>query len=483
MAQSSDAVIAGCGSIVSELAAGALGDQRLEARRDRVVAILEQQPDAGFPEACANDAETEALYRFLRNRRTGWEAVFAPHVAATQARCAAVGDVLAIHDTTDMVFPGAARRTGLTRLGPSRHGFWVHTTLAVSADGLRAPLGVLALRPFVRAGAGAAPRPTSDRARYRDPAKESRYWAEGVAAVRAGVDPATRVLHVMDRGADSYELFAEWVAHGDRFLVRLTHDRGVVDAEGRVSPLGEAVADAPLVCERTIPVSARRDAGRTLSARTLHPARTQRVATLQVRAQAVTFRRSPYVASTIAATLDVHVVIVSEVGAPADTVPVDWRLVTTDPIDTPAQILAIVDAYRARWMIEEYFKALKTGCAYEKRQLESLHTLLVALALLAPIAWRLLLLRHLAREQPSPRATTALTSQQIQILRATPQGAQLSSSPTVMDVVRVIARLGGHLRQNGPPGWLTLARGFQKLCQIEQGWTTALATLQRSDQS
>lgn len=483
MAASSDEVMAACGSVAAELATGVLGDARLEARRDRVMAILEQQPDAGFPEACANDAETEALYRFLRNRRTGWEAVFAPHVAATQARCRAVGDILAIHDTTDMVFPGAAPRAGLTRLGPSRHGFWVHTTLAISADGLRAPLGVVAMRPFVRPPSSGATRPKNDRARHRDPAKESRAWADGVAAVRAGLGPSTRVLHVMDRGADSYELFAEWVAHKDRFVVRLTHDRSVVDAAGSVRRLGQAVADAPVVCERTIPLSARRDFGRTLSARTLHPARPERVATLQVRAQAVTFRRSPWVAPTVAATLDVHVVIVSEVGAPADTVPVEWRLVTTDAIATPAQILAIVDAYRTRWMIEEYFKALKTGCAYEKRQLESLHTLLVALALLAPIAWRLLLLRHLAREQPSPRATTALTAQQIQILRATPQGAHLPPRPSVLDIVRVIARLGGHLRQNGPPGWLTLARGFQKLCQIEQGWVAALAALQRSDQS
>lgn len=483
MAASSDEVVAACGSVAAELAVGALGDARLDARRDRVIAILEQQPDAGFPEACANDAETEALYRFLRNRRTDWASVFAPHVAATQARCAAVGDVLAIHDTTDMVFPGGAPRTGLTRLGPARHGFWLHTTLAVSADGLRAPLGILALRPFVRPTVDHTVRRPSARARHRDPAKESRYWADGVAAVRAGLDPATRVLHVMDRGADSYELFAEWVAQGDRFLVRLTHDRGVVDAAGRVQRLGDATAHAPIVCTRTVALSGRRDPGRTLSARTLHPARPERVATLQVRAQPVTLHRSTYVAPTVAATLAVHVVIVSEVDAPADTVPVEWRLITTDPIETPAQILALVDAYRTRWMIEEYFKALKTGCAYEKRQLESFQTLLVALALLAPIAWRLLLLRHLARAQPAPRATTALTAQQIQILRATPQGAQLSSTPTVLDVVRVLARLGGHLRQNGPPGWLTLARGFQKLCQMEQGWVAAVAALQRSDQS
>jgi IS4 transposase len=46
-------------------------------------------------------------------------------------------------------------------------------------------------------------------------------------------------------------------------------------------------------------------------------------------------------------------------------------LYTSEPIDTAEQLLTIVDQYRSRWVIEEFFKALKTGCAFEKRQLES----------------------------------------------------------------------------------------------------------------
>ena len=40
--------------------------------------------------------------------------------------------------------------------------------------------------------------------------------------------------------------------------------------------------------------------------------------------------------------------------------PVDWLLLTSEPIDTDEQILEVVDIYRARWLIEEYFSALKT---------------------------------------------------------------------------------------------------------------------------
>jgi hypothetical protein len=174
------------------------------------------------------------------------------------------------------------------------------------------------------------------------------------------------------------------------------------------------------------------------------------------------------------ATLAVHVVSVWEVAAPAGEEPVTWRLITTEPVDTVDQVLQIVDWYRTRWLIEEFFKALKTGCAYEKRQLESLATLLVALALLAPIAWQLLLLRHLARELPTHAATAVLTPRQVQILRALPAGATLSPTPIMRETLLAVARLGGHLRQNGAPGWLVLGRGMQKLLWMEQGWVAGV---------
>ena len=36
----------------------------------------------------------------------------------------------------------------------------------------------------------------------------------------------------------------------------------------------------------------------------------------------------------------------------------------------------------------------------------------------------------------------------------------LPSSPTVADIMAAIARLGGHNKSNGPPGWKLLWRGL-----------------------
>jgi hypothetical protein len=77
-------------------------------------------------------------------------------------------------------------------------------------------------------------------------------------------------------------------------------------------------------------------------------------------------------------------------------------LFTNEKLDTPADIEAVVDHYRARSVIEEYFKALKTGCSVEKRQLCTYEGLVRALALFVPVAWALLSLRELGRK-PTPR--------------------------------------------------------------------------------
>lgn len=482
MDRSRAAVIAPRRSLSAEMAAGDLGDARLNVRRDRLIEALERHPDVSFPEACGGDSAAEGLYRFLRNRRVSLDTVIAPHLAATRARCQALGAVLVIHDTTEMSFAGEHPRTGLSPQSARRQGFWVHAALAVSAEGLRAPVGLLALHPFVRTPRAAGVAKPSPQARFRDPAKESRRWADGVTAVRARLDPATAALHLMDREGDSYELLALLIRQGDRFVVRLRHDRCVEAEDGAMAKLSAALPRTAPLGEREVVLSARRSGDRSPAARQLHPARPGRTATLRFAARRVTLQRPLALKASHAASLAVHVVYGWEVDPPPGAVPVDWRLVTTEPIDTVDQVLAVVDAYRTRWLIEEYFKALKTGCAYEQRQLESLDTLLVALGLLAPIAWQLLLLRHLAREGADTPAHAVCTVRRLAVLRASPAGATLSSTPTVTEALLAVARLGGHLRQNGPPGWLVLTRGMQTLLAMEAGWAAAQYAA-RCDQS
>jgi IS4 transposase len=83
--------------------------------------------------------------------------------------------------------------------------------------------------------------------------------------------------------------------------------------------------------------------------------------------------------------LRLNVVRVWEPEPPPGEPAVEWVLLTTEPIATLEDLLRIVDRYRSRWVIEEFFKAIKTGCSYEQRQLGDYESLVNALALFAPM--------------------------------------------------------------------------------------------------
>lgn len=140
----------------------------------------------------------------------------------------------------------------------------------------------------------------------------------------------------------------------------------------------------------------------------------------------------------------------------------------------------MIDYYRARWMIEEYNKAIKTGCDFESRQLQDYEGLVNLLAVYAPIAYRLLLLRSEAARVPEQPALTVVSQDELDVLRALGR-RKLPERPTSRDVYLAIAALGGHIKYNGDPGWLTLARGYEALQSFVTGWIAA--KLQRaSDQ-
>jgi len=144
--------------------------------------------------------------------------------------------------------------------------------------------------------------------------------------------------------------------------------------------------------------------------------------------------------------------------------------------------LGIVDRYRARWLIEELFKALKTGCCFEKRQLGSLHALSNALSVLLPMAFSLLALRSEARRRPDAPATEVLSSDEIAVLCAAGR-RPLSANPTVRDALLAVAALGGHLKRNGEPGWQTLGQGYEQLQTMTLGWRLARAAASEPDSS
>ena len=277
--------------------------------------------------------------------------------------------------------------------------------------------------------------------------------------VHESVPAGVGVVHVMDSEGDAYDLLEYMAFIEADFVVRLRHDRRVVTEVGS-GRLSEPLPKAALRLIRSVPLSMRR--GRTKTGR--HAARDERLAHLEVRVLDVELVR-PAASHAQRAQLALHVVHVVEPAPPAGEEPVAWTLATTLPVDTAAAAEAVVDAYRARWLIEEWFKSLETGCAYQTRRIESLDALLIAFGMMAPIATRLLAIRWAGRNQPERPAAEILDQDELDCLRIMEckRGRALPKNPATGQAMLAIARLGGFLTQNRVPGWQVLGRGFEKL--------------------
>lgn len=450
-----------------------LADKRLAHRLVKIAAMAVTDPAASFPQMARSDGELEGIYRFLNNHRVAADGILDPHYRATLARMAPLNRVAVVHDSTQFAFRnGVAEVLGYLP-GPGQRGIVGHFALAVDEGGV--PLGVLG----VEALTPPAPKPRKRGKKHRlydrtSLQKLAARWGRLVRTVRERIDGRTSVIHVMDREADSYELMHEIAEAGESFVIRLRHRdrlaRSPSDEKHDWRPVEEVATGGRFIAKREVPVSARRHSKEQTYKRR-YPERDCRVATLRVEALPVVFKKPGVIRfePNLPASINVNIVRVWEPSPPPGAEPVEWLLITNEPIDTQQQVEAVIDWYRRRWKIEEYFKALKTGCAFERRQLQTRAALVNTLALLAPIAWQLLTLRDQGRKAPQAPARTVLSQQQIKVLHGLSK-RPLPRKPSVEQALLAIAAQGGHLKRNGPPGWQTLGRGLEKLWWAEMGY-------------
>jgi len=454
-------------TVVDDFRASCLGDSRLDARLVQIGQQLSANPSLSLPEAAGSDAAAEALYRFLRNPRTSLASVIEPHLAGTAARVAAAhaggGDVpvLMVHDTSTMSF--STDREGLGPTGEGGNGFFAHVSLAIRADAAHTPLGIAAVTAYTRRGPAKRKKHTED----TPPAERESYrWLHAIRTTGERLGSG-KVIHLGDSEIDTYLTMEGAIEAGERFIFRANHDRIVATEDGGREKLSAALEGLEGLLERDVYVSDReaKKLGKQTKRKRNLP-RVGRKARLRFTARKVTLRRTEQHAQR--ATLDLNVVHVREIGPPEGAEPVSWILYTTEPVDTAQQVENIVDYYRARWRIEELFKALKTGCAFEDRQLESFETITVALAIFLPIACDLLALRALARSEPERPAASVLGPFVLLLLQQLPR-TKLKKDATIREAMLAIARVGGHLKQNGEPGWQVLGRGYAHVLQLVEG--------------
>ncbi len=449
----------GLGPIKEEFDGAELGDERLGSRLVRIAQALEGDPARGFPKAMRSDAELEGLYRFINNGRFSAEDIVAPHIEQTFGRAREAGEVLAIHDSSYFQSAKQAprRQMGIGSVVGAR-GFIAHVALLTTLEGR--PLGLGHLETLVRTG-----RKTRKPKRGVAEQKATARWLRSTEAV----DERVRATHVIDAEGDFFELLQAMRQADARFVVRVGHPQRVVECDGIRGNLDAVVARLKVREFRAIEIGERRYVERLRGpqSRRKHPQREGREARVAISGARLDL--PPPTGSRSKAGLSVNVVRVWEPEPPVGQPAVEWVLLTSEEINSPNALQRVVDLYRKRWLIEEYFKALKTGCSLEKRQVESFGALRKVLALLAPIAYRLLLLRALHRQAADAPPSAGFDEIDLNLIVRAQR--QVTEPPKTLEhAYLLLARLGGHIKNNGPPGWMTLAAGYETLLILRLGW-------------
>lgn len=463
-------------SLGSELSTAELGDKRLSKRLVTIVDSFHAKPNMSIPAATNGRAEMEAAYRFFNNDKVNPDAIHDPHRAATLERIRQVPVILLPQDTTDIDVSRPQQQ--VKGAGPmeceSRTGAFYHSMVAFTPEGLA--LGTVWRKSWAREKIEKELTPTEKSYKRQNTPieeKESMRWLEGVRAARTVAEecPETQCIAIGDSEADIYELFAESRETGNskplELIIRACHNRKLNDCD---DGLLESVRKSPLLYECTLDVSRRipKVSGDTRKRR---EERDSRVAAVEVRARSVTLRPPPRLRGKMSAVV-LNAVLVEEVNPPKGQTPIQWILITTLPIDELEMVRLIVEYYCVRWQIEIYFKTLKSGCRIEERYFETLPALLNCVAVYAIVAWKILYLCRLSRECPDIDCEVVFTpSEWKSVYMATRREDPPETPPTLNEIVRMIASLGGYVNRNSTsPGTQTLWFGLQRLHDLSTAW-------------
>lgn len=439
-------------------AAAELGDVRRTRRLVRVADSLARHPGGTLPDKLKSPGELEALYHLMKCPPVTHESVLNPHVRRTHERIAACdGPVLVIHDSTELDL--TTHFSLLNELGQigngNRSGYLCHNSLAVAPDhgevvGLTGQ--ILHCRPRVRKG-------ESHATRRKRKSRESRLWTRGTQSLPSDWN----IVSVCDRGADTFEFVEQEVHSGRRFVVRSSYDRGMQighDEFGQRGYLHRYARTLPPQGTYTVSVSAKRVEQKPKSGKKKIVQRKAREAVMNVTAAPVQLRAPRKKHGDHGnVPLPTWIVRAWEVSAPEGEKPLEWFLLTNHPCETVDDAVQVVHWYQCRWMIEEYHKAMKTGCGIENPQFTSVDRLQPMIALLSVTALTLLNLRELARHpEACARPATDVVSQDYVDVLCLWRHGETRRDWSIHEFCYALARLGGHQNRKGDghPGWIVL---------------------------
>ena len=444
------------------------GDKRLTLRAVLLEEILSLKYGKPLSLIFESASDLKRAYEFFSNAKTSFTKVTAPYHQETAKQIREWPIVLAVGDTTYLDYKKIrAKRDKYGPIGNGGNGLILHSALAVNADNGQ-PIGLLWEKLWHREHKQSNTRKTKKQKKKQQAEarkrpieeKESYRWIEAVKEVQklgqsAALDQIrTKIIHVFDREGDIAEVFDEVSQTiNTGVVVRAAHNRAIEESD---SYLWQWLPSQPIKIEVAVKLPKTQK-------------RSERTAKLAIRYAPLSLRTPSRIKDQ--EYFEVYGVYAVEIDPPEGCEPVEWMLLTTEPVTNEGEAQTILRWYTYRWRIEEYHKILKSGCKVESYRLAG-DSMQVLLGFLTQIAAQLLKMTYLNRTTPEAAASSVLNQVQIEVLVAKAQKPVTTVDLTVAWAIESVARLGGYLshRKNSPIGITVLWRGWSELQQLCQGW-------------
>ena len=454
-------------------------------KTDRVVAIAATAAVHGSwstPVQFKTDAEAKAACRLFNSEVVTHAAVTASHRqrVISQARVSA-NPVLFIHDDTMLDFSHRHALEGIGPIGNGKgRGLMAHTCLVSDAatngivgvahqeiwarpeEQITHPgnwhnMSVLDQRKWIK---NERRRLNKDRKIANGGRTEAQVWEETVSAI--GPCPAGQIwVSIGDRGADVYSHFEQCRAMNWHCLVRLRHDRAIDGDDHAMT----SVRSLPPMAQHVVVIDGSLDPDENDGTET---ARTKpKTFVLNVAWEAVSVKRPRGSGDDTATSIQCHIVRAwNEPKNGEDKV--EWILLSTFPVLHKEDAVERLNWYKRRWVIEDFHKALKSGCKVQRSQIRTMDALMPLIGMCTVVAMRLVQMRDDARA--NPEQIVEESEETIQILAAA-IGKPDKTLRTKRGFLRGVAMLGGFFGRKCDlqPGWQTIARGWYELQTLLRG--------------
>ena len=373
------------------------------------------------------------------------EDILAPHRQRTIERMRTQETVLCVQDGTKISYSTRPRTEGLEVIGQNQtsakaRGVCLHATIALNDEGL--PLGVL-------------------RCAYGKAQPKTQSWLYGLLDIdeaAATLPRKTNVICVMDREADAFEILSmQRTLKRTHLLVRAKHDRKLGKAEGR---LFKAMRKGPSA--GVMELSVEQLSRRMKSGRVTHKGRPGRNARMEMRYRKVTL---PPTRDRTQAPMAVWGIHLRELNPPANATPIEWYLLTTQPITTREQAQQMVEHYRLRWRVEDTFRVLKSGCKVEKLRMQKADSQHRVITMYMVTAWRIMLMTMLGRTDTDLNMDVFFRASELKMMKVYARSYGLTVPTDLASAILTVAMMGGYMnrKHDPPPGHTIMWRGYANL--------------------